>query len=138
MFYKCFGIKGSKICNSDFYSNACISSIHTSLTKQCSCPFIFNKDGWYPQQSTLRYKQKDLGLLAGQRDHNYSRIPSKCSKQVSQFPVANKVGSQSFQKICRKLEVPDIDLFAFRISHQLPTYISWKLDPFSKGRGLFK
>ena len=103
VFYKCFGIKGNKICNSDFYSNACISSIRTSLTKQCSCPFIFSKDGRYPQQSTLRYKQKDLGLLAGQRDHNYSRMPSRCFKQESQFPVANKVGSQSFPKNMREV-----------------------------------
>ena len=64
--YKCFEIEGSKICNSDFYSNASNSSIHTSSNGQCSCSFIFSKGEGYPQQTSLRYKQRDLGLLAGQ------------------------------------------------------------------------
>ena len=65
-------IEGSKICNLDDYSNASTSSIHTSSIRQCSCPFIFSKDGRrvYPQQSSLRYKQRDLELIAGQRNHN--------------------------------------------------------------------
>ena len=45
MSYKCFGTEGSKIYNSDFYSNASVSSIHTSSNGQCSCPLIFSKDG---------------------------------------------------------------------------------------------
>ena len=40
--YKCFRSEGSKICNPDFYSNASISSIHTSSNSQYSYPFIFN------------------------------------------------------------------------------------------------
>ena len=91
MSYKCFRIEGSKICNSDFYSNASISSTHASSNGQYSCPFIFSN------------KQKDLGLLAVQRDHNYRRISSRCSQQGSRFPAASsdrlkkmEVGSQSF------------------------------------------
>ena len=49
MLYKCFGIEGSKICDSDFYLNASISSIHTSSNGQYSCPFIFSKHEGYPQ-----------------------------------------------------------------------------------------
>ena len=91
MSYKCFRIEGSKICSSDFYSNASISSTHASSNGQYSCPFIFSN------------KQKDLGLLAVQRDHNYHRISSRCSQQGSQFPAASsdrlkkmEVGLQSF------------------------------------------
>ena len=91
MSYKCFRIEGSKICNSDFYSNASISSTHASSNGQYSCPFIFSN------------KQKDLGLLAVQRDHNYRRISSRCSQQGSRFPAASsdrlkkmEVGLQSF------------------------------------------
>ena len=57
----------------------------------------------YPQQSSFRYKQKDLGLLAVQRDHNYRRISSRCFQQGSPFPAASsdrlkqmEVGLQSF------------------------------------------
>ena len=63
--YKCFGIEGSKICNSDFYSNVSFSSIHTSSNGPYSCPFIFSKGWGYPKQSSFRFKQRDLGLLAG-------------------------------------------------------------------------
>ena len=41
------------------------------------------------------------------------------------------------QKICKYRGTPEIDL-ASRISHQLPTYISWKLDPYSQGRDAFQ
>ena len=54
-----------------------------------------------------------------------------------------KLDYKAFQTLCRRRELPDIDLFASRISHQVPTYISptymsWKLDPFSKGRDGFQ
>ena len=31
-----------------------------------------------------------------------------------------------------------MDLFVWRVSHQLPHYISWKIDPFSQGRDAFQ
>ena len=34
-----------------------------------------------------------------------------------------------FQKVCLRFGHPDIDLFASRVSHQIPTYMSLKLDP---------
>ena len=33
-----------------------------------------------------------------------------------------KLDPKVFQTICRKWELPDIDLFVSRISHQVPTY----------------
>ena len=36
---------------------------------------------------------------------------------------------QVFDKIVSKWGVPDIDLFASRVNHQIPTYVSWKPDP---------
>ena len=49
-----------------------------------------------------------------------------------------KLKPQIFQKICSLRGTPDMDLFASRISHQVPAYRSWKLDPFSKGRDAFQ
>ena len=45
--------------------------------------------------------------------------------------------SSIFQKICKYRGTPEIGIFASRISHQLPTNISWKLDPYSQGRDVF-
>ena len=40
-----------------------------------------------------------------------------------------------FSKICQMLgKRPEIDLFASRLSNQLPNYYSWKPDPNSPGR----
>ena len=39
---------------------------------------------------------------------------------------------------CSRYRESTEDVFASRVSHQLPSYISWKLDPLSKGRGAFQ
>ena len=36
---------------------------------------------------------------------------------------------QIFTKITAKFGKPDIDLFASRLNHQVPTYVSWEPDP---------
>ena len=43
-----------------------------------------------------------------------------------------------FRMICKALETPEIDLFASGMLHQLPIFISWKLDPFSRAVGTFQ
>ena len=40
--------------------------------------------------------------------------------------------------LCKSSWTPDIDLFASRVSHQVPASVSWKLDPYSKGRDDFQ
>ena len=39
-----------------------------------------------------------------------------------------------FQSICQKWGNLDLDLFASEMYNQVAAYMSWKLDPFSKGR----
>ena len=34
-----------------------------------------------------------------------------------------------FEKLVKAFGLPDIDLFATRLNHQLPTYVSWLPDP---------
>ena len=43
-----------------------------------------------------------------------------------------------FQKLCKSWWTPDIDIFASNVSHHVPSYVSWKLDPYSKGRDAFQ
>ena len=42
-----------------------------------------------------------------------------------------------FKQIVSTFGKPDIDLFASRINHQLPNYISWKPDPGAKAIDAF-
>ena len=49
-----------------------------------------------------------------------------------------KLNQVVFQKLCKSWLTPDIDLFTSRVSHQVPANVSWKLDPYSKGRDAFQ
>ena len=42
-----------------------------------------------------------------------------------------KLAPSLFQRLCVKMGKPLIDLFASRVSHQLPTYVAWRRDPYS-------
>ena len=42
-----------------------------------------------------------------------------------------------FQIVCVKMEKPLSDLFASRVSHQLPTYVAWRKDPYSVATNAF-
>ena len=41
------------------------------------------------------------------------------------------IPQSNFDKITRRYGIPDIDLFASRLNHKVPTYASWKPDPAS-------
>ena len=43
-----------------------------------------------------------------------------------------KLSQEVLAKICQKLGTPSIDIFASRMSHQLPVYMAWKPDPGSQ------
>ena len=49
-----------------------------------------------------------------------------------------KLESRIFQRLCKRLGFPKINLFASRVSKQLKKYYSWKTDPFSVGRDAFQ
>ena len=54
---------------------------------------------------------------------------SRNSSNPSEWKLCPKV----FQQVCQRRGMPKIDLFASRLSHQLPQYFAWKPDPFSQG-----
>ena len=120
-----------------------VQSIHLQINNIVTLSYLV-KMGGYPQQNCLRYKQRDLGLLAGQRDHNYSRTSSRCSQQRSRFPVTSserlkrmEVGSQCFSSNMQEVGASRHRSFCFQNFSSGPN-ISWKLDPFSKGKDAFQ
>ena len=44
-----------------------------------------------------------------------------------------KILIQVFQRICQIKGKPEMDLFASRLSAQVPQYLAWKPDPYSQG-----
>ena len=117
--------------------HASVQSIHLWLNNVAALSYLIKTGGTH-NKVLSDISRKIWDYLPGKGiTITVEYLPSALNKEAN-FQSRTKLDPKVFQKICRKLEVPDIDLFAFRISHQLPTYISWKLDPFSKGRGLFK
>lgn len=43
-----------------------------------------------------------------------------------------KLNPQVFKTICSRMGMPETDLFASRLSHQIPAYMAWKPDPHSE------
>ena len=48
-----------------------------------------------------------------------------------------KLAPSLFQRLCLKIGKPLIDIFAYRVSHQLPTYVAWRRDPYSVATNAF-
>lgn len=44
-----------------------------------------------------------------------------------------KLCPKVFSVLCQKMGTPQIDLFASRLTNQLPQYFAWRPDPFSRG-----
>ena len=123
-----------------------VKSIHLQMDNIVGLSYIVKMGGrGDPQQSLIGHKQRDLGLLATERHHNYCRVSSWGFESRSRFPVAVYGGLErmetktaDFSGTLQFKGTADIDLFASRVSRQLPCYISWKLDPFSKGRDVYQ
>ena len=49
-----------------------------------------------------------------------------------------KLNPVKLQNLSKSCWTPDIDVSASRVSHQVPPYVSCKLDPYSKGRDAFQ
>ena len=139
MSYKCCGIESSKICNSDFTRmQRSVQTIHLQVDNVVALSYLV-KMGSTDNKVLSNNKQRDLGLLAGYRHHNYSRISSRCSKKRKPISSREQGETQSkgswipkfFKQYAAKGSFQNIQV-------QVSTYISWKLDPFSKARDVFQ
>ena len=86
-----------------------------------------------------------MGVFIGQGDHDCCGVPPSSSEQGSRFQSRTakdssqcKLKPQIFQSICQEWRKSNIDQYASRVSHQVATLMSWKLDPFSKSRDMFQ
>ena len=143
--HKLFRAQSSKAGNNDLHISLQECEISSHSNGQHSSPYLSSEDGGYTQRKIVFAEQGDLGISFETRDHNYCGISPWCIEPGSRQGIPKCEGSsewklkpQIFQKICSLRGTPDMDLFASRISHQVPAYRSWKLDPFSKGRDAFQ
>ena len=72
--------------------------------------------------------QYDIHISAAHIPGKHNVLADLASREfhdAAEWMLSPKV----FQNIIRKWGEPDIDLFASRLNHQVPTYASWKPDP---------
>ena len=103
-------------------------SVHTQVDNQTALSYLLkallrvSKEIWnYLLKHQIMITAEYLrGCLNHQADWE-----SKNQKDSTEW----KLCPQVFQKIFQKVDQPEIDLFASRLSNQLPAYYSWKPDP---------
>ena len=71
-------------------------------------------------------------------------LPGALNKETNMQSLTVKDSSEwklnpvVFQNLYKFWWTSDIELFAYRVSHQVAAYVPWKLDPYCKGRDAFK
>ena len=119
-------------------------SVHIRMDNMVALSYLVKMGGTQNKNLTLLSKEIWEYLIAKEITITAEYLPGSLNKEADFQSRAVKDSSEwklnpeIFQKICKEWETPDVDLFASRVSHQLPTYMSWKLDPFSKGKDAFQ
>ena len=106
---------------------------NTSSSRQY-CDFnIFDENGGYSKSENGRVGQGNLEISFKVGDHNYCRISPKRIKCSSRLGISKQFGllrvdaesSNSSESLPNK-GFSQIDFFASRLSHQIPTYVAGK------------
>ena len=133
-----------KFCTPDLYQGK-IKSCNSLSGGQQGCFSILTQDGGTHSSQLLNISKEIWKyLLDKQITITAEYLPSKLNIRAD-WESRNcrdmsdwKLDWRIFQKITRVRGFPEIDLFASRLCHQLPQYISWKPDPISIGTDAFQ
>ena len=118
---------------------------NTSSSRQYCGLNMFDENERYSKSKNDRFSQGNFGISFEVGDHNCCRIPPKRIEFNSRLKILKQFGllrvddeSSNFQKVCQIRGFPEIDLSAFRLPHQIPTYVAWKQDPQSHAIDAFQ
>ena len=113
------------------------SVINPSSSGQHDSSILLVEHGRNPERTTADQDFKtNLVLSVRETNLSYSRIYSKYRQSFGRLGISQFSGQQrmetcpmSFKIICKQFGTPLVDLFASRLCHQLPRYMSWRPDP---------
>ena len=132
------------MCNSNFYWFAYNCLINNLTDELCGCIFICGESGKHQTLTILSNENSNKFLIKGVIiTAEYSLVFLNAeediqSRRYSVKTVKNQNGKRKMKKntvlqnIWKQKGVPDIDLFRSWISHQVASYMSWKIDPYIK------
>ena len=113
------------------------SHIHFQIDNTCAIAYLLKMGGTKNQTMTKIAKEIWDYLLSNKITITAEYLPSKLN-QVADWESRHvedstewKIDPQVFLDLCSLRGTPEIDLFASRISNQLPQYMSLKQDPYS-------
>ena len=143
--YKYFRTESSKICNFNFHSLVpTAKTIRIKMDNITALSYLVKMGGTRNQLLVQISKEiweylldKGITITAEYLPGALNReadMQSRTVKESSEW----KLNPAVFQNLCKSWWTPDIDLFASRVSHQVPAYFSWKLDPYRKGRDAYQ
>ena len=103
---------------------------------------LFAENGRDKESRSNADLKRNLGLSTWAGDHDYCLTFTRKSQLQGRPGISSpdrflrmEIVPLIFSKICQMLgKRPEIDLFASRLSNQLPSYYYWKPDPNSPGR----
>ena len=126
--HKCLGAQGSQISYNVFHIKGKGCNISSHLHGQHDSPIILKMGGTKNQELTAISKESWQYLLKQKITITAEYLPGSMNVEARQGIQAKPT---IFMKLRQIRGTPEVDLFASRVSHQLPHYISWKIDPFS-------
>ena len=92
--------------------------------QQHTCPFVPSENVIYGRQETNKFKQGHSKISDTEADHNYYGIFLGILKTRADWQSHHrkdflewKLSPMLFQYICQKMEIPMIDLLAYRLSN---------------------
>lgn len=120
-----------------------------TLTEKDTISFHIREDNMdnrrYQKPGVYWNQQRNLEIFFEKTDQDYCQIPTRVNECKGREGIQ---ANQGFQQIETKINRPqeivsvrgasDIDLPASRVSHNLPQYMPWKIDLFSRGRDAFQ
>ena len=118
-----------------FTKNVAKTAIHLQIDNTCALSYLLKMGGTHNMQMLKLSKEIWEYLFHKQITITAEYLPSKLNVEAdwesrninnsSEWHLLKSV----FNKITVCLGMPDIDLFASRLCHQLPKYMAWKPDP---------
>lgn len=134
-------VEGSKTCDFIISSNVSRSIVDTYSDGQYCSSILSKKDGRDSKSKINVNKQGNLGLSTGSSDHNYGRIPTRRIECGGRYNVSECKGSKRVEvrpTCVSTLVSGKVHSFASRLTHQVPLYYAWKLDPYSRDKMHYK
>ena len=112
-------------------------SVHIRMDNMAALSYLMKMGGTKNQELTAIRKEIWQYLLKRKITITAEYLPGSMNVEADRESRQTRDSSEwklnptIFMKLCQVRGTPEVDLFASRVSHQLPHYISWKIDPFS-------